>query len=109
MPHDSTPRDSVTDVAGGDPRLAAVLRAHLRRLAEGPPGPLREMAEGVLRGEVDLRQAAHSQAYGAELGAAFRRFWSDYQAMSQRERDQLVERTREHFDGVVEKPPPGPE
>lgn len=62
--------DSVYEIAGDDPRIAKLLRARLSRLAEGPAGPLQEMAESVLSGHQDLRLAAESDAYGSELGHA---------------------------------------
>ena len=51
--------DSAYDLAGGDARKAKLLRVSLQKLADGPDGALKEMAEGVLRGELDLREAAH--------------------------------------------------
>jgi hypothetical protein len=98
--------DSVYEIAGDDPRMAKLLRASLAKLAAGPEGPLREMAEGVLNGEVDLRQAAMSDAYGDELGAAFGRFWSRYEQLDQRERDDLVRQTEEQLDELLDGPSP---
>ncbi|GAA1805623.1 hypothetical protein HC028_03390 [Planosporangium flavigriseum] len=98
--------DSVYELVGDDPRLAKLLRASLSKLADGPEGPLREMAEGVLSGHVDLRQAAMSDAYGDELGAAFGRFWSHYEQLDQRERDELVRQAGQQLDELLDGPRP---
>ncbi|MDI6101708.1 hypothetical protein QLQ12_24100 [Actinoplanes sp. NEAU-A12] len=97
--------DSVYDVAG-DPRKAELLRMSLDRIAEGPDGPLREMAREVLAGRADLRAATREAAYGDELSKAFGRFWGDYQAMSPAERDQLVQDTRQRVDELFDEPRP---
>jgi hypothetical protein len=97
--------DSAYEIAGDDPRMAKVLRASLQKLADGPDGLLKEMAEGVLRGEVDLRQAAMSDAYGQELGDAFDRFSTYYTDLDQAERDRLVADTEGQLDDLLE---PGP-
>ena len=94
--------DTLYQVAGDDPRIAKFLRTSLTRLADGPDGPLREMAGAVLRGDLDLRQAALSDAYGAELGTAFHRFWSDYQGMEPADRDRAVQQAEEHLDTLLE-------
>jgi hypothetical protein len=93
--------DSLSDVAG-DPRLARVLRTSLTRIADGPDGPMREMAREVLAGRVDLRTALREPAYGEQLGAAFGRFWGDFQTMSPDERDRLVKDTRQRLDEMDE-------
>ncbi|GIE31907.1 hypothetical protein Ait01nite_049520 [Actinoplanes italicus] len=89
--------DDISDVAS-DPRLARVLRSSLTRIADGPDGPMREMAREVLAGRTDLRTALREPAYGEHLGAAFGRFWTDFQAMSPDERDRLVKDTRQKLD-----------
>jgi hypothetical protein len=94
--------DSAYDIAGGDPRKAKLLRASLQKLADGPDGLLKEMAEGVLRGEMDLRQAAMSDAYGPELGSAFDRFATYYVALDQAERDQLVATTEDQLNELLD-------
>jgi hypothetical protein len=96
--------DSVYELAGDDPRMAKLLRASLTKLAAGADGPLREMAEGVLSGHVDLRQAAMSDTYGDELGSAFGRFWSHYEQLDQRERDELVRQTEVQLDELLDGP-----
>ncbi|NJC69098.1 hypothetical protein HC031_05080 [Planosporangium thailandense] len=98
--------DSVYEVASDDPRLAKLLRASLTKLATGPEGPLREMAEGVLSGHLDLRRAAMSDAYGDALGSAFGRFWSHYEQLDQQERDELVRRTEDQLDALLDGPRP---
>jgi hypothetical protein len=92
--------DTIYQVSGDDPRIARYLRASLTRLADGPEGPLREMADAVLRGDVDLRRAALSDAYGAELGTAFQRFWSTYREMDPADRERAVRQAEEHLDGL---------
>ncbi|MEU4619607.1 hypothetical protein AB0G04_06480 [Actinoplanes sp. NPDC023801] len=94
--------DSLRDVAG-DARLARLLRTSLTRIADGPDGPMREMAREVLAGRTDLRTALREPAYGEPLGAAFDRFWGDFRAMSQDERDQLVKDTRQRL-GELDEP-----
>jgi hypothetical protein len=96
--------DSVYEMAGDDPRLAKLLRASLTKLAAGPDGLLKELAEGVLSGHVDLRQAAMSDTYGDELGSAFGRFWSHYEQLDQQERDELVQQTAEQLDELLDGP-----
>ena len=95
--------DSVHDIAG-DPRRARLLRMSLERIADGPDGPLREMAREVLAGRADLRAATREAAYGDEIGRAFTRFWGDYQAMSPDERDRLVQDARDRADELADEP-----
>jgi hypothetical protein len=96
--------DSAYDIAGTDPRKAKLLRASLQKLADGPDGLLKEMAEGVLRGEIDLRQAAMSDTYGPELGNAFDRFATYYTALDQSQRDLLVATTEHQLDKLLDDP-----
>jgi hypothetical protein len=96
--------DSVYEIAGDDPRMAKLLRAGLTKLAAGPDGPLKEMADGVLAGQVDLRQAAMSDAYGTELGAALDTFSSHYDQLDQDERDQLIATTEHQLDELLDGP-----
>jgi hypothetical protein len=56
------------------------------------------MAEGVLSGRVDLRQAAASDVYGEELGAGFRRFWADYEQLDPEEREELARQAARQID-----------
>src|SRR5690349_7756405 len=104
--------DSAYDVAGGDPRKAKLLRVSLQKLADGPDGVLKEMAEGVLRDEVDLREAAMSDAYGPELGTAFDQFSTYYTELDRQQRDQLVATTQRQLDELLDGPsatPPSPQ
>lgn len=98
--------DSAYEIAGHDPRIAKVLRLSLTKLAQGPEGPLKEMAEGVLDGHVDLRQAAMSDAYGDELGSAMQRFETHYEALDPDERTELVDNAERQLDEVLDGPPP---
>ncbi|GAA2548059.1 hypothetical protein GCM10010435_16760 [Winogradskya consettensis] len=100
--------DSVYDLAGDDPRLAKVLRASLRKLADGPDGPLKEMAEGVLNDQIDLRQAAMSQAYGDEIGAAFNEFAGYFTKLDPEERDRIVQETQHQLDVFLDGPSDSP-
>jgi hypothetical protein len=97
--------DSVYDVAGDDPRIAKLLRASLTKLAQGPDGLLREMAEGVMNGQVNLRDAARSDVYGEELGLAFGRFWTYFEELDESERDELVHKTQGQLDELLDSPP----
>jgi hypothetical protein len=101
--------DSVYDIAGDDPRKAKLLRASLQQLADGPDGALKEMAEGVLRGEVDLRQAAMSDAYGPQLGAAFDRFSTYYSELGQAECDELVATAERQLNELLDGPSAAPD
>ena len=98
--------DSVYDLTHGDPRLAKALKASLTKLADGPDSPLKEMAEGVLTGHVDLRQAAMSDAYGDDIGAAFNTFQTHYDHLDQAERDHLITKTEHQLDELLDGPTP---
>jgi hypothetical protein len=87
-----------------EPRKAKLLRASLQKLAGGPDGLLKEMADGVLRGELDLREAAMSNVYGPELGAAFDKFSTYYIDLDQQERDQLVATAGRQLDELLDGP-----
>jgi hypothetical protein len=82
--------DSIDDVSGGDTRKAQLLRATLQQPADGPDTVLKEMAESVLSGDVPLRDAAMSSAYGPRLGAAFSRFTTYYAELDETECEQLA-------------------
>jgi hypothetical protein len=97
-----TVHDSAYEVAGNDARIAKMLRATLTRMAEGPDGSLKEMAVGVLSGKIDLRQAAMSDAYGAELGRAFGTFWTHYQELDDDERRELTEKGQQQLDALLD-------
>jgi hypothetical protein len=97
--------NSVYEIAGHDPRLAKLLRASLTKLANGPDSPLREMAEGVLDGRLDLRTAAMSDAYGEELGTAFGQFWSYYEHLDDQQRQELVGQAEDQLDQLLDTTP----
>ncbi|GIM98232.1 hypothetical protein [Paractinoplanes toevensis] len=94
--------DSVYEIAGNDPRKAKLLRASLQKLADQPDGLLKEMAEQVLRGELDLRQAAMSDTYGQPLGVAFDQFTTYYDELDQHERDELVADTQQQLNELLD-------
>lgn len=100
--------DSVYDIAGDDPRMAKLLRTSLQQLADGPDGLLKEMADGVLGGELDLREAAMSSVYGPELGAALDQFTFYYRELDQQDRDQLVTTTQRQLDELLDGPSSSP-
>jgi hypothetical protein len=97
--------DSAYEVAGDDPRIAKHLRLSLEKLAKGPKGLLQEMADGVLKGEVNLRDAANSDVYGEALGSAFGKFWTYYEQLDELERDELVHKTEGQLDELLDGPP----
>jgi hypothetical protein len=94
--------DELIDLAGGDPARLRVLRDSLTTLADGPNQILREMSRGVLNGEMSLRNAADSDAYGRELGTAFDEFWIEYRAMTGEERDELAALGQRQLDEARE-------
>ena len=89
--------DDITDIVGGDNRRAHVLRDNLTKLADGPDPLLREMATGVLNGDVRLRDAAASDAYSDVLAGTFHTFWTAYQDMTPEERADLVAQGNDHI------------
>lgn len=97
--------DDLTDVAGGDSPREQVLRSHLAQLAAGNDATLREMARAVLAGELRLRDAALSDAYGPAFGDAFGTFWTHYRNLTPEERDQLSAVGRHHLDQADQRPP----
>jgi hypothetical protein len=64
------------------------------------------MAEGVLHGQVDLREGAMSDAYGDELGSAMGRFEAYYEALDAEERGELVRNAEQQLDELLDGPPP---
>ncbi|AGZ43033.1 hypothetical protein [Actinoplanes friuliensis] len=94
--------DSAYEVAGDDPRLAKLLRVSLTKLAEGDDPLLREMAEGVLDGSVDLRRAAMSDAYDAGFDAAFSQFRDHYDSLDQDQREELAAETERQLDSLLD-------
>ncbi|OJF13004.1 hypothetical protein [Couchioplanes caeruleus] len=96
--------DSVYDLAGDDPRIAKFLRTALTQLADNPDPPLREMAQGVLDGHVDLRQAATSDAYAASFNEGSRAFWSYYDNLDETERQELARTGKHQLDTLLDGP-----
>lgn len=78
------------DMTGGDPYRARALHQLLTRLADSPNPLLREMATGVLKGGLSLREAANSQAYSGALADRFDTFWQHYQNLSPDEHQALL-------------------
>ncbi|WP_422744952.1 hypothetical protein ACN27B_11975 [Micromonospora sp. WMMD754] len=79
----------ITDIASNDPRRMKALRDSLDRLADSPQPELREMARAVLNGNITLRTAALTSAYGPALSDAFGTFWTYYSQLAPEERQQL--------------------
>ncbi len=96
--------DSVYEIAGGDPRKAKLLRVSLEKLAAGPDERLKEMAQSVLNGETDLRQAAASDAYGDALGASFDRFTTYYARLDEQERAAVVGEAERQLNELLDGP-----
>ena len=82
--------ESLSEVAGHDPRRIHNLYSCLKTLAQGPAERLREMAHAVLKGELSLRDAALSDTYGTCLGQAFEGFWVWYQDLGPEEREVMT-------------------
>lgn len=81
----------LADIARGDVARIAVMRASLRQFANGSAGPvLKEMADEVLAGRLDLRTAAMSDAYSHTLFESYRNFWGKLEQMPEAERERLA-------------------
>jgi len=93
--------DDLTDITGGDPRRARVLRDHLTYLADAPDPRLREMAQAVLNGDVSLRQATMSDGYSDAFGT----FWTAYQDTSPDERAELAAKSQRHISARTSASP----
>jgi hypothetical protein len=85
------------DIAAGDEGRARALREILVQLEGSSHAELREMARAVLDGELTLREAALSDAYGPALGQAFGAFWTRYCEMSPEERTHLASRAQDYL------------
>ena len=96
--------DSVYDIAGDDPRKAKLLRVSLEKLATSSDDRLREMAQSVLNGETDLRQAAASDAYGDALGESFDQFTTYYARLDNEERAAVIAETEHQLDKLLDGP-----
>lgn len=99
--------DSVYEIAG-DPRLAKFLRTSLTTLANGSEPLLRELAEGVLSGRVNLREAVASDAYGEALSSAFERFSAYYDRLDGDEKERLTSETAQQLDDLLDERHPKP-
>ncbi|MFI7606881.1 hypothetical protein ACIBTV_17305 [Micromonospora sp. NPDC049366] len=95
------------DIAGGDERRARELHDALLRLADGKNPLLREMSEAVINGELALRDAVASDTYASQFAEPFKAFWSQYQELTEADRDQLPEPNSPGTD-AVESPRPTP-
>lgn len=83
--------DEITDIAGGDPAMAKVLRESLRHLATGAAGPaLQEMANDVLDGRITLREAVRHDHYAAALTERLDAFTEWHDSLSPQERQATV-------------------
>ncbi len=80
----------ILEMAGGDSYRANALQRLLKALAEGPNPLLREVASGVLDGEVSLRSAANNDIYSEAFADEFDGFWQRYQTQTSDERDVLL-------------------
>ena len=94
--------DSVYQIAGDDPRIAKLLRAILTKLAHGSDPLMKELAQGVLAGHVDLRHAATSPAYDEAFESAFDKFTGYYDQLDQHQRDQLVADSEPQLDELLD-------
>ncbi|GAB7036562.1 MULTISPECIES: hypothetical protein [Catenuloplanes] len=92
--------DSAYELAG-DRRMTKAVRLLLEKLAAGTDGTLKEMAEGVLAGNLDLREAAHSSIYGDALSAATEPALRRCAEMDEDERRALVRRTEAELEDLL--------
>ncbi|KKK03061.1 hypothetical protein [Micromonospora sp. HK10] len=79
----------IADIAGNDPRRLKALRDSLHRLADSPQPELRELAHGILKGDMPLRTAGLTSTYGGAVGEAFGSFWAYYSQLDPEERQEL--------------------
>ncbi|RAO40505.1 hypothetical protein GAR06_06251 [Micromonospora saelicesensis] len=86
--------DGLDDISRGSEDRTHALGQIMDQLGRSSNPLLREMASAVQAGELTLRHVATSPTYGTELTAAFQTFWNIYQKMTQKERDDLVSRSR---------------
>ncbi|MFI5938141.1 hypothetical protein [Actinoplanes sp. NPDC051494] len=97
--------DSVYDIAGDDPRIAKYLRTSLTALANGSDPLLRELAEGVLSGQVNLRDAVASDVYDEAVGSAFERFSTHYDQLDADEKARLTSEAGQQLDELLDGHP----
>ncbi|MGK5680151.1 hypothetical protein [Actinoplanes sp. URMC 104] len=78
------------DMAGGDTYRARAIHQLLTKLADGPDPALREMAKGILEGNLYLRDAAASDIYSTAIAHRFDTFWQHHQSLTDDERQALL-------------------
>ncbi|BCY08817.1 hypothetical protein [Actinoplanes sp. L3-i22] len=94
--HVSEQLEQMTD----NPRMVRAMRDTFHQLSKGVAGPdLAEMAEGVLKGDVPIRDLARTSAYGDALGAAFERYREWEAKLEPEERQRLMDETRKTLEG----------
>ncbi|AEV87420.1 hypothetical protein ACWT_6407 [Actinoplanes sp. SE50] len=80
------------------------MRDSLQQLSKGAGGPeLAEMADGVLKGNVRIRDIARSSAYGGALTTAFQRFREWEANLDPPERQRLAEQARSMLEDDPEE------
>ena len=80
------------NATGGDRARARILGQLLQHLSRNSPDErLREMASGVLKGEVSLADAVGSSAYGEAIGQRAAGFTAWYESLSDTERAEQAE------------------
>ncbi|OJF10844.1 hypothetical protein [Couchioplanes caeruleus] len=80
----------ILDMAGGDSYRARAIDRLLASIADGPNAVLREMASGVRKGDLSLRDAASSSIYSEALADQFDTFWQRYQTLTAEEQQDLL-------------------
>ncbi len=79
-------------ISGGDPAIARLLHMQLTELAQGKGGNiLAEMAQEILTGRVDLREAIRTRGYEEEVVSGIEKFRNYWDSMSSEEK-QAAER-----------------
>jgi hypothetical protein len=96
----------ILETAGGDTYRARALHRLLSTLADGPDPVLREMARGVLQGDLGLRDAAASPVYGDAIADRFDTFWRHHQNLTPDEHQALLA-DGHRFIEQPETAPPG--
>lgn len=77
-------------MANGDAYRAGAILKMLNKLADGPDPTLREMASGILQGDLKLRDAAANSAYSDAIADRFAGFWQRYQELTPEEHQALI-------------------
>jgi hypothetical protein len=98
--------DELIGMAGGDPALAALVRAALQHIRDdagnSEDGQLREIARDVLEGRASLRYAAGSNAYRAAMLEAFQRLRRWREEVGDEQYQHYLEQTREQLRAMNE-------